>query len=63
LIQPYLKENERLFDITIDRLLTTGGKKRAPEEIYRKISPKKNKTIAKDYDGLDEWGIRSTNPL
>jgi glutamate synthase domain-containing protein 1/glutamate synthase domain-containing protein 3 len=62
LIQPYLKENERLFDITIDRLLTTGGKKRAPEEIYRKISPKKNKTITKDYDGLGEWGVEDTAP-
>jgi len=38
LILPYLKENERLFDISIERdLLTTRGKLKEPQEIYRKV--------------------------
>ena len=54
LIQPYLEENERLFDITIDRLLTVDDRKRAPKEVYRKIRPKKAAASAKDDDGLGE---------
>ena len=41
LIEPYLEENEKLFDITIDRLLTVDGEKKAPKDVYRKIRPKK----------------------
>jgi hypothetical protein len=41
LIQPYLEENERLFGISINRLLASNGKTMFPEDIYRKISPKK----------------------
>ena len=37
LILPYLKENERLFGIPIEELLTVDGKKRKPEEVYRTI--------------------------
>ncbi|MEK6528019.1 MAG: hypothetical protein AABZ36_03950, partial [Nitrospirota bacterium] len=37
LILPYLKENERLFGITIDELLTVNGKLRKPEQVYRTI--------------------------
>ncbi|MBA4417198.1 MAG: glutamate synthase [Syntrophus sp. (in: bacteria)] len=37
LITPYLKENERLFGITIDDILTVDGIKRNPEEVYRTI--------------------------
>ena len=38
LILPYLKENERLFGISIeDDLLTVDGKKRTPGEVYRTI--------------------------
>ncbi|PKO58666.1 MAG: glutamate synthase, partial [Betaproteobacteria bacterium HGW-Betaproteobacteria-18] len=40
LILPYLEENERLFGITIEELLTVDGKKRTPAEVYRKIRPK-----------------------
>jgi glutamate synthase domain-containing protein 1/glutamate synthase domain-containing protein 3 len=39
LILPYLEENERLFGIKVDELLTVGGKRRTPAEVYRKISP------------------------
>ena len=38
LIQPYLQENENLFQISIDHdLLAVEGKKRRPEEVYRKV--------------------------
>ena len=39
LILPYLKENERLFGIKIDDLLTVDGKKLDPKKVYRKVSP------------------------
>ena len=39
LILPYLKENERLFGISIeDDLLTIDGRKAVPQEVYRTIS-------------------------
>jgi glutamate synthase domain-containing protein 1 len=37
LILPYLKENERLFGITIDELLTVNGKILKPDQVYRTI--------------------------
>jgi len=37
LILPYLQENERLFGIGVDNLLSVNGERRQPEEIYRKI--------------------------
>lgn len=39
LIFPYLKENEGLFDIPVERLLTTGNQLEEPKRIYRKIKP------------------------
>jgi glutamate synthase domain-containing protein 1/glutamate synthase domain-containing protein 3 len=39
LIRPYLKENERLFGIETDELLVVDGVKRAPDEVYRKVTP------------------------
>lgn len=39
LILPYLEENERLFDIKIDDLLTVDGKRLSPESVYRKVVP------------------------
>ena len=39
LILPYLEENERLFDIPVDRLLTVSDTKREPGKVYRKIIP------------------------
>jgi len=59
LIQPYLEENERLFGITVDRLLTVDNERRSPGEVYRKIRPKKAAASAMDDDGLSEtegWG-------
>jgi glutamate synthase domain-containing protein 1/glutamate synthase domain-containing protein 3 len=39
LLLPYLKENERLFGIKLEELLTVGGQLQVPAEVYRKISP------------------------
>lgn len=44
-IQPHLRENERLFDIPIKRLLAVNGEKREPGDIYRKIVPRKIKAL------------------
>ena len=38
LIRPYLEENERLFGIKVTDLLTVGGERCEPEQIYRKVS-------------------------
>ena len=53
LIEPYLLENEKLFGITIERLLTVDGEKKAPKDVYRKIRPKKTGAQTED-DGLAE---------
>ena len=37
LIEPYLDENERLFGIRVEDLLTVAGKRRAPQDVYRKV--------------------------
>jgi hypothetical protein len=38
LIRPYLEENERLFGIRVESLLTVGGERRPPEGVYRKVA-------------------------
>jgi glutamate synthase domain-containing protein 3 len=38
LIRSYLAENERLFGIRVDDLLTVDGELRAPQDVYRKVS-------------------------
>ena len=42
LILPYLTENERLFGIKIDDLLTVDGTRKQPGEVYRKVAPAKH---------------------
>jgi len=37
LIYPYLMENEKHFGIQLERLLTVGGVRRSPREVYRKV--------------------------
>jgi glutamate synthase domain-containing protein 1/glutamate synthase domain-containing protein 3 len=37
LIGPYLEENERLFGIDVETLLTVDGERRPPDEVYRKV--------------------------
>ena len=39
LVEPYLQENAKLFDISVARILTVAGEKRPPAEVYRKIQP------------------------
>jgi len=36
---PYLKNNEKLFKIPVERLLTVDGEQKSPLEVYRKIVP------------------------
>ncbi|HEY58481.1 MAG TPA: glutamate synthase, partial [Anaerolineae bacterium] len=38
-IRPYLEENARLFGLSVERLLTVDGERRAPHEVYRKVQP------------------------
>jgi glutamate synthase domain-containing protein 3 len=55
LILPYLKENERLFGISIqDDLLGVNGSRRDPLAVYRKVRPKQEADV--EADGLEEWG-------
>jgi hypothetical protein len=41
LVQPYLRENERLFGIEVEALLTVEGERRSPHEVYRKVAPRR----------------------
>ncbi|MBN2417928.1 MAG: glutamate synthase, partial [Deltaproteobacteria bacterium] len=55
LMLPYLEENERLFDISIEKdLLTVDGEKKTPFDVYCKVAPAKAEYD--DEDGLEEWG-------
>jgi len=54
LIEPYLKENENLFNISIERLLSVEGKKKPAKDVYRKIQPKKVAVSTVSDDGLEE---------
>jgi glutamate synthase domain-containing protein 3 len=55
LILPMLKENERLFGISVEGdLLAVDGKQRNPLEVYRKVRPKRTEEVH-DVDGLEEW--------
>jgi hypothetical protein len=45
-IRPYLEENERLFGIRIEDLLTVHGQMQKPENVYRKISAVKLAVLA-----------------
>ncbi|MCX5886255.1 MAG: glutamate synthase [Proteobacteria bacterium] len=54
LILPYLTENERLFDISVEHdLLTVDGEIRKPEEVYRKVGAVKLSVLAKVEDDVD----------
>jgi glutamate synthase domain-containing protein 1/glutamate synthase domain-containing protein 3 len=47
LIRPYLVENERLFGVRIQDLLTVDGVVKPPHEVYRKVSAVKLAVLAK----------------
>jgi glutamate synthase domain-containing protein 1/glutamate synthase domain-containing protein 3 len=46
LIKPYLEENERLFGIRVEELLTVDGVVKSPQEVYRKVSAVKLSVLA-----------------
>ncbi|MGA3143787.1 MAG: glutamate synthase [Verrucomicrobiota bacterium] len=46
LILPYLEENQKLFGITVEQLLTVNGQQRKPAQVYRKVIPGNIKAIA-----------------
>ncbi len=54
LILPYLEENEKLFAISKDRLLTVDKQKKSHQEVYRKIMPATAHAPVKNDDGLSE---------
>jgi glutamate synthase domain-containing protein 1/glutamate synthase domain-containing protein 3 len=45
LIRPYLEENERIFGIPLERLLTVDGRRETPERVYRKVRPAGHKAL------------------
>jgi hypothetical protein len=47
LIRPYLNENERLFGIRLQDLLTVEGILKQPDQVYRKVSAVKLAVLAK----------------
>jgi glutamate synthase domain-containing protein 1/glutamate synthase domain-containing protein 3 len=55
LIRPYLEENQRLFDIRIERdLLTVDGVLRSPADVYRKVMPRKDAEADAAMEGTGE---------
>jgi hypothetical protein len=53
LILPYLRENERLFDIRVERdLLTVDNVLRNPRDVYRKVLPAKDAEAEMEMEGL-----------
>jgi hypothetical protein len=45
LVEPMLRENERLFGIPLDWLLTVNGQQRSPQQVYRAIVPVREKAL------------------
>ncbi len=57
LILPYLQENERLFDISIEKdLLMVDGEQKGYREVYRKVQAVRLDVLAKASVGVEEWG-------
>lgn len=54
-ILPYLQENERLFDIQIERdLLTVDGELKTPRQVYRKVMPFTDDETDDELEGVGE---------
>jgi hypothetical protein len=54
LILPYLRENEKLFGISVEEdLLLVDGRGMNPLDVYRKVKPKSAPDFSKD--SLEEW--------
>ena len=54
ILEPLLVENEEHFGISLAALLTVEGDVRAPEEVYRKIIPLKNRALSVE----DAWAAK-----
>jgi glutamate synthase domain-containing protein 3 len=54
LIRPYLEENERLFGIQLQDLLTVDGYEKAPHEVYRKVSAVKLSVLTGSGSEIEE---------
>ncbi len=63
LILPYLEENERLFGITVDDLLTVDGNKLEPRQVYRKVEAVKLSVLSQIPQTDDSvWATESEDP-
>jgi glutamate synthase domain-containing protein 3 len=62
LIRPFLEENQKLFGITVEQLLTVNGKELKPCRIYRKVVPGNVKNIVVE-DTHDVWAEESEGEL
>jgi glutamate synthase domain-containing protein 3 len=51
-VLPLLEENERLFGISIENLLTVDGVTKKPEEVYRKVVPVEIGALARYESGV-----------
>jgi len=65
LMLPYLEENERLFGIKIDELLTVAGERRSPNRVYRKVLPSIGADSASESVEVywDDEGVPEAVPL
>jgi glutamate synthase domain-containing protein 1/glutamate synthase domain-containing protein 3 len=51
LIEPYLRENEKLFGYQMDDLLSVDGVQRLPDEVYRKVEVRGASILKEDQNG------------
>jgi len=58
LIRPYLEENQRLFGIPIEDLLTVEGQVRSPQEVYRKVIPVKLSVLSASKEEEEEEAVQ-----
>jgi glutamate synthase domain-containing protein 1/glutamate synthase domain-containing protein 3 len=57
LIFPYLRENEKLFGISIQRdLLSVNGRQQDYASVYRKVQPVRLDVLGKASTAVEEWG-------
>jgi len=55
LIEPYLRENERLFGIEVEgHLLTVDRAPKSPQEVYRKVMPARGEELEEELEGMGE---------
>ena len=48
ILLPFLKENERLFDIPVERLLQYQGRQLSFDQVYKKISPAATRVLQEE---------------